>query len=118
MINLFKSHQGYWIALEYERWRKDTKRIYLTLMNHIRGIKAQHYKGVYYLFERENDRAHYQKLFDTPTWPRYQRAEKSGKVISLADTFKPDEIENLRKCFVFALEPVFQNQKSVVEVVG
>ena len=33
---LLHSPKNYWVALEYERWRKEQKRIYLSFMNHAR----------------------------------------------------------------------------------
>ena len=50
---LLHAPKGYWVAFEYERWRKETKRIYLSFMNHVRALIKRHYSGVYYLFDRE-----------------------------------------------------------------
>jgi len=105
---IMRSPRGYWVALEYERWRKDTKRIYISFQNHANALSEKHYAGVFYLFDREADFKHYQKLFDAKEWPRYKRESKSGRIKALDSTFKPDEVKNLRKCFVFLHEPVEQ----------
>ncbi len=102
------SPKGYWVALEYERWRKDTKRIFISFLNHSNALSAKHYAGVLYLFDREADYKHYQKLFDSAEWPRYKRETKSGKIRTLDSSFKPDDVKNLRKCFIFSHEPVEQ----------
>lgn len=106
---LLRSPRGYWVALEYERWRKDKKRIYISFMNHANALSEKLYAGVFYLFDKDADHKYYQRLFDAEVWPRYKRDRKSGRVSQLNSTFKPDEIKNLRKCFVFELEPIEQN---------
>lgn len=103
---LMRSPKGYWVALEYERWRKDTKRIYISFQNHANALSEKHYAGVFYLFDQEVDLKHYQKLFDIKEWPRYKREPKSSRIQVLDSTFRPDEVKNLRKCFVFSHEPV------------
>jgi hypothetical protein len=105
---ILRSPKGYWVALEYERWRKDTKRIYITFKNHADALSAKHYAGVFYLFDRETDYKFYQKLFEKDEWPRYQRERKSGRIKQLDSTFRPGEIKNLKKCYVFSHEPVEQ----------
>lgn len=105
---IMRSPRGYWVALEYERWRKDTKRIYISFMNHSAALEAKLYAGVFYLFDRAADHLHYKKLFDAEEWPRYKRERKSGRIKHLDSTFKPDDVKNLRKCFVFLHEPVEQ----------
>jgi len=105
---LLKSPKGYWVALEYERWRKDTKRIFLSFMNHATAISGKHYSGVFFVFDSQVDFAHYKKLFETEKWPRYKREPKSGRIKALDTYFKPDDVSNLRKCFVFSHEPVEQ----------
>ena len=103
---ILKSPRGYWVALEYERWRKDTKRIYISFMNHANALSEKLYAGVFYLFDRDADFKHYQKLFNEDVWPCYKREKKSGKIKRLESTFEPDGVKNLRKCFVFLHEPV------------
>lgn len=105
---ILKSPRGYWVALEYERWRKDTKRIYISFMNHANALSEKLYAGVFYLFDRDADFKHYQKLFNEDEWPRYKRERKSGRIKQLESPYKPDDVKNLRKCFVFLHEPVEQ----------
>lgn len=100
---LMHSTRGFWVALEYERWRKEQRRIYISFMNHVRALTEKKYNGVYFIFNKEVDRDYYQKLFDQAEWPRFKR-EESGRIKSLSTTFKPDEVQNLRRCFVFTLE--------------
>ena len=103
---LLHSPKHYWVALEYERWRKETKRIYLSFMNHARALIKRHYSGVYYLFDREPDLVYYQTLFAAQAWPEYQYNRTSGKITSLGNDFRPDSVKNLRNCFLFIHEPV------------
>ena len=35
---LLRSPRGYWVALEYERWRKDSRRIYMSFMAHTHAL--------------------------------------------------------------------------------
>ena len=102
---LLHSPKNYWVALEYERWRKEQKRIYLSFMNHARALIKRHYSGVYYLFDREQDLVHYQTLFAARAWPEYQYNRKTGKITSAGTHFQPDAIERLRDCFLFIHEP-------------
>lgn len=103
---IMRSQKGYWVALEYERWRKDTKRIYITFINHVRALREKHYSGVFFVFDSEADMKHYQKLFSAVEWPVYKRQSKSGRIITTDTVLRPDEVTNLRKCFVFLHEPV------------
>lgn len=103
---LLKNKKGYWVALEYERWRKDSKRIYMTFFSHAKALTEKHYSGVFYLFDSIRDRDYYKKLFDQESWPRYRRDKKSSRITQISATFEPDEIKNLRKCFIFSHEPV------------
>ena len=106
---LMHSPKNYWVAFEYERWRKEQKRIYLSFMNHARALIKRHYSGVYYLFDREHDLVHYQTLFAAREWPDYQYNRTSGKITPLGNDFKPDSVKNLRNCFLFIHEPVDGN---------
>ena len=102
---LLHAPKGYWVAFEYEHWRKEDKRIYLSFMNHARALIKRHYSGVYYLFDREPDLVHYQTLFAAPAWPEYQYNRKTGKITPTGTHFQPDAIERLRDCFLFIHEP-------------
>ena len=102
---LLHSTKNYWVALEYERWRKEHKRIYLSFMNHARALIKRHYSGVYYLFDREADLVHYQTLFAAQAWPEYHYNRKTGNITPAGTHFQPDTIERLRDCFLFIHEP-------------
>ena len=102
---LLHSPKNYWVALDYERWRKEDKRIYLAFMNHARALIKRHYSGVYYLFDREADLVYYQTLFAAQAWPEYHYHRKTGKITLAGTHFKPDTIERLRDCFLFLHEP-------------
>jgi AraC-like DNA-binding protein len=93
---LLHSPRGYWVALEYERWRKDSKRIYLKFYNHFQALSNQLYSGVFYLFDNETDLHHYEKLFGDSEWPRYKRDKKEGKIKMLGSVFRPDELTSSR----------------------
>ena len=102
---LLHSPKNYWVALEYERWRKEQKRIYLSFMNHARALIKRHYSGVYYLFDRESDLVHYQRLFAAKAWPEHQYNRKTGKITPIGTYFQPDTIEHFRDYFLFLHEP-------------
>ena len=102
---LLHAPNGYWVALEYEHWRKEDKRIYLSFLNHARALIKRHYSGVYYLFDREPDLVHYQMLFAAQAWPGYQYNRTTGTITPAGTHFKPDTIERLRDCFLFLHEP-------------
>ena len=101
---LLRSPQGAWVALDYERQRKDDSRIYITFRNHAEAIMNQHYGGVYLLFDRPADLARYRTLFDAEAWPEYDFDRKKGKITARNTTFTPDTVPQLRQCFVFILE--------------
>ena len=102
---LLHSPKNYWVALDYERWRKEDKRIYLAFLNHAKALVKRHYSGVYYLFDREHDLWHYQTLFAAQEWPEYQYNRQTGKITPAGTHFRPDAIEHLRDCFLFIHEP-------------
>ena len=102
---LIRHEKGYWIALEYERWAKERKRIFHSFMAHAKGITEQKYSGVYYVFSDKDAFSYYSNIFNEREWPRYKRVPKTGKMIALDSTFVPDSVENLRKCFIFFHEP-------------
>ena len=101
---LLRSPQGAWVALDYERQRKDDSRIYIAFRNHAEAIMNQHYRGVHLLFDRPADLERYRTLFDAEAWPEYDFNRKKGKITALTTTFKPDTVPQLRQCFVFILE--------------
>ena len=101
---LLRSPQGAWVALDYERQRKDDSRIYITFRNHAEAIMNQHYRGVYLLFDRPADLECYRTLFDAEAWPEYDFNRKKGKITARNTTFTPDTVPKLRQCFVFTLE--------------
>lgn len=97
----------YPIAFEFERWRKDRKRIFHTLRMHARNLEQRRYSGVYYLFENQADMRHYQTLFDEAVWPSYRRQPHTGKVVASGEPdYRPDSVLNLRKVFRFIHDPV------------
>ena len=102
---LLHAPNGYWVALEYERTRKASQRIYLSLLTHTKALRNRHYSGVYYLFDRASDRSYYQTLFAAPDWPEYHHNRKTGKITSTHRDFKPDSVQNLRRVFRFLHEP-------------
>ena len=102
---LMLTRDHFWIAFEYERSQKTDKRIYMAFRKHAKAIIKRHYHGAYFFFARESDRAHYQTLFDSPEWPEYKVNRQTGKIFTLYETFKPDTVTNLRKCFLFIHEP-------------
>ena len=112
---LMHSPKNYWVAFEYERWRKEDKRIYLSFMNHARALIKRHYSGVYYLFDREHDLWHYQTLFAAQVWPEYQYNRKTGKITLAGTHFQPDAIEHFRDCFLFMHEPHINTMDSLTK---
>ena len=102
---LLHSPKNYWVALDYERWRKEDKRIYLAFLNHAKALVKRHYSGVYYLFDRAHDLWHYQTLFAAQEWPEYNYNRQTGKITPPGTHFQPDAIEHLRDCFLFIHEP-------------
>lgn len=102
---LVRHEKGYWIALEYERWKKERKRVYHSLLTHAKAIAEQRYAGVYYVFSDIEAMNYYTSIFSEPQWPVFKRVHKTGKMVPLESTFSPDSIANLRKCFAFFHEP-------------
>lgn len=108
---LLSDAQGHRIALEVERWRKDEKRICMVLEAHAKAIHAGLYHGVLYRFEKEADMAHYRALLDRPSWSRFIRVGKSGKIVATGDLFSLSELdpdEDLREAFVFSCKPFLE----------
>jgi len=102
---LLRTPKGYWVAIDYERYRKDQKRVYLSFFNHTRALINRHYSGVYYLFDREDVLAFYQALFTKSEWREYHDNRQTGKITATGKIFKPDSIKNLPNCFAFIHEP-------------
>ena len=102
---LMRNPKNFWLAFEYERSRKQTKRIFISFNNHAKAIINKHYHGTYFLFDRESDMAYYRKLFDSKEWPKYNFNRSTGKLTPKDTPFQPDTVTNLRKCFLFIHEP-------------
>ena len=102
---LMRNPKNFWLAFEYERSRKQTKRIFISFNNHAQAIINKHYHGTYFLFDRESDMAYYRKLFDSKEWPKYNFNRSTGKLTPKDTPFQPDTVTNLRKCFLFIHEP-------------
>ena len=102
---LMLNRRHFWIAFEYERSRKTDKRIYMAFRKHAQAIIKRHYHATYFFFDCLSDMVHYQNLFDSTEWPEYKVNRQTGKIFTLHETFKPDTVTNLRKCFRFFHEP-------------
>ena len=102
---LLRGPKGSWVALEYERSQKASKRIYISFRNHAKALLNRHYSGVYFLFDRESALSYYQTLFAAPEWPEYHHNRKTGKITSTLRDFNPDSVQNLRRAFRFLHEP-------------
>ncbi len=96
-----KSSNGQLVGIEYERWRKNLKRIYSSFVNHSNQMIDGHYKGVYFIFNTEVDRVHYQEMFDSERWPLFSKHAATGNLSHTGQYFYPDKVENLRRGFVF-----------------
>ena len=99
------SSNGQFVGIEYERWRKNLKRIYSSFVNHSNQMIDGHYKGVYFIFNSESDRIHYQELFNSERWPLFSQHARTGRLSHTGQFFYPDKIENLRRGFVFEVLP-------------
>lgn len=93
--------RDYWVAFEFERWRKERKRIYYSLNNHASALRSGVYRGVYFVFQEPTDRVYYEKCYEEAEWPQFERVKTTGRLRPLSKVLKPDGIKNLRKCFVF-----------------
>ncbi len=100
---LLKTTNGYWVALEVERRRKDDFRVYSSFCNHINAINRKHYDGIYYVFNFKRDYLHYNKLLNKNLWPKII-IDKEGRPKKTNDKFEPPE--DLRKRFVLFYEPL------------
>ena len=101
---LLHSIKGYYIALEFERWRKSTNRIFYSFHNHAQSIIHKRYSAVVFLFDGETDRAYYEKLFVQNEWECYRKNKKNLKFERTGMKFKPDDYIGLRQCFKFLTE--------------
>ena len=100
---LLQMKNGYCVALDYERWRKSSSRVYVIFYHHARAIENGHYHGVYLYFNSTADMAFYKKLFEAKQWPRFSKDIKTGKLTHTNNYYSPDNIKNLRACFSFAV---------------
>ena len=60
---LLKNAAGSRLALEYERWRKDRKRIYMAFYRHVQALRKGQWDRVCYVFDQAVDHGHYEMLF-------------------------------------------------------
>lgn len=103
---LLHSKKGWWAALEFERFRKDKRRIYMSFAAHGQAMVDERYSGVYYLFAEKADMEYYQAVFAEKTWQRYERQPKSGILKELDSVFVPDDHPKLRERYIFTHEPI------------
>ena len=103
-LMVLKEH-GAMIALEYERSRKDTKRIYYTFMNHIKAIQDKKVKAFFYDFQSEADMHFYRELFQKKEWPVIERDKKTGKARYLNKKIDTEPFSDLKGSFVFNYSP-------------
>lgn len=104
---LLRSKKNYWVAVEYERWRKERRRIYHSFANHFGAIRSSRYSGVYFLFDKEVDMEYYKTLFSSTEWPTFKRKPKTSILIPLAATISPDNFDKMRQCFIFKMRENF-----------
>ena len=100
---LLKLKNGYWIGLEYERWRKSLGRIFTSYVNQAKQITQGKYGGVYFVFNTKIDHDHYVELFEYERWPLFTKDLNTGQLSHNGLFFKPSEVENLRKIFKFEI---------------
>ena len=100
-----KVSNGYLVGVEYERWRKNLGRIYSSFVNHANQMVEGHYGGVYFIFNSDVDLIHYKKMFDSERWPLFSKHAGTGKLSHTDKFFYPDEVENLRRGFIFEVLP-------------
>lgn len=94
-----------WAAVQYERWSKESSRIYHLLYQHAKAREAKKYNGVIFVFDNSADLSTYQKAFDNREWPVYKRDYKKGHMTKLGVTYTPDENSDIRKSFIFHVLP-------------
>ena len=100
---LMKMNNGHWVVLEYERWRKSLARIFTSFVNHANQISQENYGGVYFVFNTKLDHDHYISLFNYEQWPLFSKDTRTGKMTHNGKYFQPNEVENLRDCFIFEI---------------
>ena len=98
---LLKLKNGYWIGLEYERWRKSLARIFTSYVNQAKQITQGKYGGVYFVFNTKIDHDHYVELFEYERWPLFSKDSNTGQLSNNGRFFEPNEVENLRQIFKF-----------------
>ncbi|MDQ3234065.1 MAG: hypothetical protein M3Q07_19835 [Pseudobdellovibrionaceae bacterium] len=98
---LVKYPKGYWLALEFERVRKNKPRIYTEFQSHVEAIRKGLYAGIYYVFFDPKLKGLYKAHFDEVQWPTYVHDRKQAK-FRLSDEreiLAGDDV--IRKCFIF-----------------
>jgi len=100
---LLKLKNGYWIGLEYERWRKSLGRIFTSYVNQATQITQGKYGGVYFVFNTKIDHDHYVELFKYEKWPLFSKEPNTGQLSNNGRFFEPDKVENLRQIFKFEI---------------
>ena len=94
------------LALEYERWRKERKRIYISFHQHVQsmmGIDKNQttWDRVCYIFDQSIDYDHYVKLFSQDEWPTYAWNRKNN-AFRLVGNYQLEK--EIRTRFDFKLE--------------
>lgn len=99
---------GYNVAVEYERWRKESKRIFASFERHLLSLQDGHYAGVYYLFDQLDDKNFYENLFRKDEWPRYKVDRRTGRIkrVSGIAIYPDDDFPEFREAFVFQHQPL------------
>lgn len=93
----------YWVAVEYEHWRKNKKRIYHAVTNHVDAIQAKKWMGVYYVFREKTDFRYYYNLLQADLWPRYHLNRNTGVIKAMQKPFDVATIPNVRQMFKMRL---------------
>jgi hypothetical protein len=106
LLRVHTDATDFWSAIEFERWRKDDKRIFHNFMLNISAFRQGLYAGVLYLFQDEVDCKHYKKLFHQSVWPTYRKLAKT-KTLTRKGEFEPETFPNLRERILFRHKPIF-----------
>jgi hypothetical protein len=64
-------------AIEVELTHKNSARIFRAFYDSIQNIKGGHYQHVRYIFPNDVLRGVYERHFQTPAWPLYERDKRS-----------------------------------------
>ena len=87
------------VAIEYERWVKDSRRVFDTFYRNAINIdRNKLYQGVIYMFYSEDDMQTYSALFDHNEWPRYEKDQR-GNLKKTMMNYSPSA--EVRNCFRF-----------------